>query len=162
MAFKQVTLLDCPICPFSDTDENILTLHIEHLHFSDYATGATNLSIDSGKFRNENQRRYPVDDADFADVRGEPNPYLPCPESDCGEEVLWLSLQEHLDLHIAEGFNQDSPTGISSLSAVPYVFCRFFAFLWTIVLLASTFGLPSTSLCFQERPRTCCEKYSGS
>lgn len=85
--------LACPICSFTDTDEYALRLHVEHVHFG------------GGEFINEPVLSTGVVDAPILDHRADPkhkadSDYVVCTE--CGEEIVSINLQEHLDFHLAE------------------------------------------------------------
>lgn len=88
-------LLHCPMCPFFDDNSYTLALHVEETHFAEESPfvpvgnesrHAASVSLASCSLENEISNFH----------------YLPCPEEECGEEVPWSELQEHLDFHLAE------------------------------------------------------------
>lgn len=106
-------MLDCPLCPYEDEDVLALALHVDQVHLSGDST------VDDDNTQSSRTRKLSV--AEDGKSRHEPGngDYLPCPEDDCGEIVLWKDLREHLDLHLAEYLSLDghSPSLASSSSA---------------------------------------------
>lgn len=97
MSRQQATLppgeLSCPICPFTDDDEHTLALHIENVHFG------------GGVGDNAAIRPSSLDASAFASdesILEDRISYVVCTFEGCGEEILKVNLQEHLDFHIAE------------------------------------------------------------
>lgn len=99
--------LECPLCQFHDNDEYVLLLHIEALHTEDSpfvvkeeCKNAISGSI--GGRGNFNSLDY-----EFRKVESEETTYVLCPESGCGESVLLMELQTHLDFHDAEQISME-------------------------------------------------------
>lgn len=102
-------VLSCPFCSFTDTDDYILTLHVEELHTEDSPfvvkdspylapPSSTREHLGSGTSVPSSCQHEPLEE------------YCLCPEEECGEEVLLTELNEHLDLHMAERLTLDAPT----------------------------------------------------
>jgi hypothetical protein len=100
--------LECPLCQFHNNDEYGLLLHIEALHTEDSpfvvkeeCKSAISDSIGgSGNFNSL--------DYEFRKVaESEETTYVLCPESGCGESVLLMELQTHLDFHDAEQISME-------------------------------------------------------
>lgn len=84
--------ISCPFCPFTDSDADFLSQHIEFCHPE---TGVADfLQGNPQEFSGQNSAPLPVDE-DGADK------YVDCPHG-CGEIIESAELSSHLDLHVAE------------------------------------------------------------
>ncbi len=93
---------ECPFCDFKTAETYRLMIHVEELHtenspFVAYAS----TEIDAPQ---SSSSRGPSSNDDGA------TKYVTCSKAECGEEILLIDLNEHLDLHQAEEENLDDPT----------------------------------------------------
>ncbi|KAJ5963320.1 uncharacterized protein N7479_003196 [Penicillium vulpinum] len=87
----------CPFCPFTDSDANFVSQHIEFCHPEAGVTGF--LQDKPQEFTSQNPATLPVNE-DGADK------YVDCPHG-CGETIASAELSSHLDLHVAEDMALD-------------------------------------------------------
>lgn len=99
--------LECPFCQFYDSDEYVLLLHIEALHtenspfvVKEERKSTTSDIIGRGSFN-------PLDYEPRKAPESEEMSYVLCPESGCGESVMLMELQTHLDFHDAEQISME-------------------------------------------------------
>jgi hypothetical protein len=96
----------CPFCPFTDSDADFVSQHIEFCHPE---TGVTGLLEETPQeFTGQNPAPLPVDE-DGADK------YVDCPHG-CGETIESAELSSHLDLHVAEHMALDDIWATSARS----------------------------------------------
>ncbi|KAJ5501704.1 Peptidase C78 ubiquitin fold modifier-specific peptidase 1/ 2 [Penicillium expansum] len=100
----------CPFCPFTDSDANFVSQHIEFCHPDTGATGF--LQENPQEFAAQNLAPLPVDE-DGTDK------YVDCPHG-CGETIENAELSSHLDLHVAEDMALDD-IGVTSARSTPDV-----------------------------------------
>ncbi|KGO39900.1 Peptidase C78, ubiquitin fold modifier-specific peptidase 1/ 2 [Penicillium expansum] len=100
----------CPFCPFTDSDANFVSQHIEFCHPDTGATGF--LQENPQEFAAQNSAPLPVDE-DGTDK------YVDCPHG-CGETIESAELSSHLDLHVAEDMALDD-IGVTSARSTPDV-----------------------------------------
>lgn len=88
----------CPFCPFSDTDAQFISEHIEFCHpengMSDAEHGQTAMQLRETAL--EIQQPSTWDETEY-----QADKYVDCPHG-CGEVVTNAELSTHLDLHFAE------------------------------------------------------------
>ncbi|CAG8959361.1 hypothetical protein HYFRA_00001259 [Hymenoscyphus fraxineus] len=96
------TLIECPFqpnCDYKTTSEYQIMLHMETLHSED---GRSPFMV--------------TDDASIAAIAAmddEPR-YSICPVEGCGEQVLWMEFDNHIDFHTAEQEQESSSADESS------------------------------------------------
>lgn len=98
--------VSCPFCDFqsAEADSYFLVLHVEELHTDD-----SPFKVDDGP------DAAPSSAAGKAPAKDQDELYVECPEEECGEEVLLVDLNEHLDMHEAERLTlEENPTSSSS------------------------------------------------
>lgn len=89
--------VSCPFCPFTDSDANFVSQHIEFCHPETGSTGF--LQDNPQEFAGQNSAPLPVNE-DGAEK------YVDCPHG-CGEMIESAELSSHLDLHVAEDMALD-------------------------------------------------------
>jgi zinc finger-containing ubiquitin peptidase 1 len=90
---------ECPFCGLKENDQYSFLLHIETFH----AEGESPFVVrESGQGRNGDLAESRVDGSE--DSEGN---YVDCPEEGCGESILLVELQSHIDLHLAEKMAYD-------------------------------------------------------
>lgn len=87
----------CPFCPFTDSDANFVSQHIEFCHPETGVTGF--LQETPQEFATQISASLPEDE-EGADK------YVNCPH-ECGEMIKIAELSSHLDLHAAEAMALD-------------------------------------------------------
>lgn len=118
---------ECPFCPFRDVLGDIVALHILQEHPEDgeapfVLPEAANDAPNNGAFPAHNGGFPPFNPLDYADpatflpedldADEAETTYMACPE-DCGESVLLVDLQMHLDFHAAEQISmEDAQVGL--------------------------------------------------
>lgn len=98
--------VSCPFCDFqcAEADSYFLVLHVEELHTDD-----SPFKVDEGP------DTAPSSVAGKAPAQDQDELYVECPEQECGEEVLLIDLNEHLDMHDAERLTlEENPASSSS------------------------------------------------
>ena len=107
-----MALLECPMCDFTvlPTDDYILQLHFEQVHTTDspFVIHDDPEPLPSSFLPDPSSSRKHVLDTTSSD---EEDDTVICPEGDCGEVVLLIDLNDHLDYHIAESLSLDETTG---------------------------------------------------
>jgi hypothetical protein len=83
-----LNIISCPFCPFTDSDSDFVSKHIEFCH----PEGRDTFLAD-----HEPAQDFSTDDTDK---------YVDCPHG-CGEMVTAAELSIHLDLHVAEDMALD-------------------------------------------------------
>ena len=78
--------ISCPFCPFTDSDAEFVSQHIEFCHPEGRDPFSSGLETAA-------QNSFPIDDSIVQ--------YVDCPHG-CGETVTAAELSIHLDLHVAE------------------------------------------------------------
>jgi hypothetical protein len=107
-----MALLECPMCDFTvlPTDDYILQLHFEQVHTTDspFIIHDDPEPLPSSFSPEASSSRKHMRDAASSD---EEDDTVICPEPDCGEVVLLIDLNDHLDYHTAESLSFDEITG---------------------------------------------------
>jgi hypothetical protein len=107
-----MALLECPMCDFTvlPTDDYILQLHFEQVHTTDspFIIHDDPEPLPSSFSPTPSSSRKHVRDTTSSD---EEDDTVICPEPDCGEVVLLIDLNDHLDYHTAESLSFDEITG---------------------------------------------------
>lgn len=100
--------LECPMCPFtvSQGKDYWLQLHFEQEHTEDSPFRIVSESDDSSG-------DVVADEPGGASFDEE---YCECPILDCGESVLLTEFNDHLDLHQAEDFDEETEASSSTSS----------------------------------------------
>ncbi|KAJ6179133.1 hypothetical protein N7519_009594 [Penicillium mononematosum] len=98
----------CPFCPFTDSDADFVSQHIEFCHPETGVTGF--LEETPQEFTAQNSAPLPVDEDGAAK-------YVDCPHG-CGETIESAELSSHLDLHVAEDMALDD-IGATSARSTP-------------------------------------------
>jgi hypothetical protein len=100
------------MCDFTvlPTDDYILQLHFEQVHTTDspFIIHDDPEPLPSMLPSNPSSSRKHVRDTTSSDEEEET---VMCPEPDCGEVVLLIDLNDHLDYHTAESLSFDETTG---------------------------------------------------
>ncbi|KAJ5541980.1 hypothetical protein N7461_007983 [Penicillium sp. DV-2018c] len=102
------TIASCPFCPFTDSDADFVTQHIEFCHPETGVSGF--LQDDPLETPGRNFAPRP-DDEYGADK------YVDCPHG-CGETVASTELSSHLDLHVAEDIAFDDTAAAAGRSTI--------------------------------------------
>jgi hypothetical protein len=107
-----MALLECPMCDFTvlPTDDYILQLHFEQAHTTDspFVIHDDPEPLPSSFSPEASSSHKHVRGATSSD---EEDDTVICPEPDCGEVVLLIDLNDHLDYHAAESLSFDEITG---------------------------------------------------
>jgi hypothetical protein len=107
-----MALLECPMCDFTvlPTDDYILQLHFEQVHTTDspFVIHDDPELLPSSFSPEASSSRKHTRDTTSSD---EEDDTVICPEPDCGEVVLLIDLNDHLDYHTAESLSFDEITG---------------------------------------------------
>jgi hypothetical protein len=106
-----MALLECPMCDFTvlPTDDYILQLHFEQVHTTDspFVIHDDPEPLPSSFSPEASSSHKHMRDATSSD---EEDDTVICPETDCGEVVLLIDLNDHLDYHTAESLSFDEIT----------------------------------------------------
>lgn len=89
-------IASCPFCPFTDSDPDFVSQHIEFCHPE---TGVSSSLLDSLGSAGQNSVRPP--DGEYGADK-----FIDCPHG-CGETIASDELSSHLDLHVAEDIALD-------------------------------------------------------
>lgn len=123
MATTTSEVLECPFCPYTEKESYMLMLHVEERHIDD-SPFVVREGPDAGAQLTPSPGRhdtssYPQKAPAENDVDDE---WMLCPNPECGEQVQIEDLNEHLDLHYAEGIleSQQHQATAHSNSASPY------------------------------------------
>lgn len=120
-------LVDCPFCDFRSRVAYMVMLHVEEHHTDDSpfvvtdgpdAPTPTPPPIQSHPAFSTAQSHpaFSSIHQDAPSQHGRDDLWALCPERDCGEQVPLHDLNEHLDLHIAEGLESQEVTKSASTS----------------------------------------------
>jgi hypothetical protein len=101
----ELGLLECPMCDFTvlPSDDYILQLHFEQMHTTD---SPFLIQDDSTQLLSLPPRPSSAS-RDIPSSDEEEEETVACPEPDCGEVVLLIDFNEHLDYHSAESLSFD-------------------------------------------------------
>lgn len=108
-------LLECPMCDFTvlPTDDYILQLHFEQVHTTDSPfkiDDDVEPPLPTAPSQSLSKRKHKGDTPDTTSSDDEEDT-VTCPEPDCGEVVLLIDFNDHLDFHAAESLSFDETTG---------------------------------------------------
>lgn len=107
-------LLECPLCEYKvlPTDDYVLQLHFEQVHTDD----SPFIIEDDPEplpppLPPRPSPRGPKREEDEDEDEDVPAGYVLCPQEECGEVVLLIDFNDHLDLHASETLSFDESTG---------------------------------------------------
>ncbi|OJJ89501.1 C78 family peptidase [Aspergillus glaucus CBS 516.65] len=103
MDHQNVDIPSCPFCPFSDTDAQFVTEHIEFCH-PENGTEHGQFTMQPQEAASGYQRP-----SVWGETEYQADKYVDCPNG-CGEVVTNTELSTHLDLHFAEEVAHEDPT----------------------------------------------------
>lgn len=98
----------CPFCPFTDSDADFVSQHIEFCHPETGVAGFLEETPQESTAQNSAPLSVDEDGADK---------YVDCPHG-CGETIETAELSSHLDLHVAEDMALDD-IGATSARSTP-------------------------------------------
>jgi hypothetical protein len=105
-------LLECPMCDFTvlPTDDYVLQLHFEQVHTTDspFIIHDDPEPLPPALPSRPSSSRKHVRDTTSSE---EEEDTVVCSEPDCGEAVLLVDFNDHLDYHAAESLSFDETTG---------------------------------------------------
>lgn len=109
---SEAGLLGCPMCDFKvlHIDDYVLRLHFEQVHTTDspFIIEDDDEPPPPSLPPKPSSKRKHMRDTPSSD---EEENTVTCPEPDCGEVVLLMDFNEHLDYHAAETLSFDETTG---------------------------------------------------
>lgn len=100
---QSMDIPSCPFCPFSDTDAQFVTEHIEFCH-PEHGTKHDQFTMQPQEAASGDRRPSVWDKTEY-----QADKYVDCPHS-CGEVIMNTELSTHLDLHFAEEVAHEDPT----------------------------------------------------
>ncbi|EKG15893.1 Peptidase C78 ubiquitin fold modifier-specific peptidase 1/ 2 [Macrophomina phaseolina MS6] len=119
--------LGCPFCAYTSKDSYMLLLHVEERHTDDSPFVVKEAPDAAAQLTEPSPGRQPTwrtsvgndvgSDADQEYDDGGAG-WMPCPNSECDEQIHIEDLDEHLDLHYAEGLVASQQQGHSA--ALPH------------------------------------------
>ena len=100
----------CPLCDFVDESEYVFQLHFEAIHPPGDNSSSSHPPLSKSSRDDLGHDNKPENSSSNSD----PGQYVECPDAACGESMLEIELQSHMDMHLAEKMTFDDNEAQSS------------------------------------------------